>query len=137
DSRHARDTGIERDALRRTKRLARELERQLGISRTSDGPTRTAPGERPGGGDDRIAGLLLAFAYPDRIARRRPGAGHRYMLVNGRGAELTDAQSLAREEYLVAIDVDDRDRDARIRLAAPVSESDIEHYFENDLTHAE
>ncbi len=33
---------------------------------------------------DRL-GVLLAFAYPDRIAQRQPGEG-RYLLANGRGA---------------------------------------------------
>ena len=75
------------------------------------------------------AGLLLAFAYPDRIGRRRAGAEARYTLANGRGAHFAEAQSLAREEFIVAVDLDDRERDARILLAAPLAEADIEEHF--------
>src|SRR5690606_14427048 len=47
------------------------------------------------------------------------------------------AQSLGREELIVAIDVDDRDRDARILLAAPLARADFETYFADELEHAE
>ena len=40
-------------------------------------------------------GHLLALAYPDRVAQRRPGDAPRFVLRNGRGAELLGAQSLA------------------------------------------
>ena len=66
------------------------------------------------------AGLLLAFAYPDRIGRRRSGGEARYTLANGRGAHFAEVQSLGREEFIVAVDLDDRERDARILLAAPL-----------------
>src|SRR5579872_473012 len=76
------------------------------------------------GAADPDPGVLLAFAYPDRIGRRRPGAENRYTLANGRGAHFAEAQSLARQELIVALDLDDRERDARILLAAPVERAD-------------
>jgi ATP-dependent helicase HrpB len=79
------------------------------------------------------AGLLLAFAYPDRIALRRAGAEGRYVLANGRGAFFAEAQSLARQELLVAVDLDDRERDARILLAAPLARADLMSHFAHDL----
>jgi ATP-dependent helicase HrpB len=72
------------------------------------------------------AGLLLAAAYPDRIGRRRAGSASRYALTSGRGVEFVTADALARAEFIVAIDVDDRDRDGRIRLAAPIERAQIE-----------
>jgi ATP-dependent helicase HrpB len=137
-----RDARVGHDAARRATRVARELERQLGRSSATAAPRSTADGAGTGasstsGDDEAFVGVLLAFAYPDRIGRRRPGADRRYTLANGRGAELTDAHSLARAEYLVAIDVDDRDRDARILLAAPIAGSDIERHFDNDLERAD
>ena len=75
------------------------------------------------------AGVLLAFAYPDRIGRRRPGGDARYTLANGRGAHFAEAQSLGRQEFIVAVDLDDRERDARILLAAPLARADIEKHF--------
>ncbi|MDZ4259221.1 MAG: ATP-dependent helicase HrpB [Gemmatimonadales bacterium] len=65
------------------------------------------------------AGELLAFAYPDRVARRRTD-GVRYLLRNGRGVTLPAGDALAAEEWLVVLAVDDAGRDGRIQLAAPL-----------------
>ena len=66
------------------------------------------------------AGLLLATAYPDRIARRR-GANGRYLLANGRGAAFPGPDALSQHEFLVIADLDAGEREARIHLAAPVA----------------
>ena len=52
-----------------------------------------------------LEGVLLAFAYPDRIARKRAGADNRFVLANGRGAQFAQPQSLSQREFIVAIDV--------------------------------
>jgi ATP-dependent helicase HrpB len=75
------------------------------------------------------AGLLLAFAYPDRIAQRRAGTEGRYLLANGRGAYFERAESLAREPLIVAIDLEDREREARIQLAVPLEREALETHF--------
>jgi ATP-dependent helicase HrpB len=111
--------GVDRGALHRARRLARDLAQQ------SAGAAGVGP---PG-----LEGVLLACAYPDRIARKRPGADNRFVLANGRGAEFSSPQSLAQREFIVAIDADDRDRDARITLAAPLSRADLEEYFSPQL----
>ena len=77
-------------------------------------------------------GAVLAFAYPDRIGQRRPGAGGRYLLRNGQGASL-EPQALAREEYLVAAELDGQARESRIFLAAPITLEEIETHFANDV----
>ncbi|HEY4342431.1 MAG TPA: ATP-dependent helicase HrpB [Steroidobacteraceae bacterium] len=110
--------GVERGALQRARRLAADLLRQ------SDGA-----GEAQSG----LEGVLLAMAYPDRIARKRPGADQRFVLANGRGAQFAQPQTLSQREFIVAIDADDRDRDARITLAAPLSREDLEEYFSAHL----
>lgn len=75
--------------------------------------------------------MLLAWAFPDRIAQRRgpiegPSAG-RYRLSSGRGARLESVSTLGSAEYLVAIDLDDADpAEARIRLAAPLTLAQLE-----------
>jgi hypothetical protein len=43
------------------------------------------------------------------------------------------AESIAREEFIVAIDVDDRDREARIQLAVPLARSDLLEHFASQL----
>ena len=72
----------------------------------------------------RPPALLLAFAYPDRIGHRRADGGGRFTLANGRGAAFAAPQPLSRSEFIVAVDLDDRERDARIRLAAPLERAD-------------
>jgi ATP-dependent helicase HrpB len=74
------------------------------------------------------SGILLAWAYPDRIAQARGGDG-RYLLANGRGARFAEAQSLAKSEFIVAAELDGADREARIFLAAPIAFSDLIQHF--------
>jgi ATP-dependent helicase HrpB len=112
----------ERGALDRVRRTQRQFEQLLGGSR---------------GSSDVEAGVLLGLAYPDRIARRRPGADARYQLSNGRGAVFAGAESIAREEFIVAVDLDDREREARIQLAAPLARSDLLEFFAPQLSRAE
>jgi ATP-dependent helicase HrpB len=120
---HGGEHAVDRGTLERVRRAERAFLAQAGAS-----------GERAA--DSRLApGLLLAFAYPDRIARRRPGGEARYQLANGRGASFAEPESIAREEFVVAVDLDDRGRDARILLAAPLDRADLFEHFERELEH--
>jgi ATP-dependent helicase HrpB len=83
--------------------------------------------------DAADAGWLLASAYPDRIGKRRNGAEGRYQLSNGRGAAFASPESIAREELIVAVELDDRDREARIQLAAPLTRDDLLEHFSAEL----
>ncbi|MEM9499260.1 MAG: ATP-dependent helicase HrpB [Pseudomonadota bacterium] len=65
------------------------------------------------------------LAYPDRIGLRRKGGPARFVLSGGKGAVLPDDDPLAGARLLVATDLDGDPREARIRQAAPVSESEI------------
>ncbi len=73
-------------------------------------------------------GILLAWAYPDRIARGRGGGG-RYLLANGRGAHFGEPQALSKAEFIVAAELDGAEREARIFLAAPLGLAHLEEYF--------
>jgi ATP-dependent helicase HrpB len=73
-------------------------------------------------------GILLAWAYPDRIGRAR-GDGARYVLANGRGARFGEPQALSKAEFIVAAELDGAEREARIFLAAPLRLADLEEYF--------
>ena len=122
--------GIDRFGLQRARRSARDLLRQV----ESSSPTGRNR-ESTYGAED--AGVVLAFAYPDRIGRRRAGADGRYTLTNGRGAYFAEPQGLAKSELIVAVDLDDRERDARILLAAPLTRADIEEHFSQRLRRVE
>jgi len=93
---------------------------------------RPTPGSAPNARADEPAppgacGVLLGFAYPDRIGRRR-GPG-RYTLSIGRGASLPEGQPLAQAEFIVAAELDDQGQESRIRLAAALDEADLHRHF--------
>lgn len=70
-------------------------------------------------------GAMAALAYPDRIGRRRKGDTPRFVLSGGKGAVLEEADPLAQQRLIVAVDLDGDQREARIRMAAAVDEADI------------
>lgn len=81
-------------------------------------------------------GILLAWAYPDRIARARGSPG-RYLLANGRGAHFAEPQAMAKAEFIVAAELDGAEREARIFLAAPLSLAALEEHFGESVVVAE
>ncbi len=69
--------------------------------------------------------LLLAEAFPDRVARlrKRPGPSDLtadYLMANGRGVSLEAADPLAKAEWLAVADAGGAGASARIRLAAAI-----------------
>jgi ATP-dependent helicase HrpB len=72
---------------------------------------------------DLSDGVLLALAYPERIAKARGEPG-RYLLANGRGGVLDAADPLAQSPYLVVADLSGRAESTRILLAAPMTEAE-------------
>ena len=90
---------------------------------------RRAMGVREGEGTPDDAGVLVALAYPDRVAQRRAGDGARYLLRGGSGATLSGAQSLATSEWLAIAQLDGQRHEARIFLAAPLTLDDVRAAF--------
>lgn len=93
----------------------RQLARQFrGLLRGSSG---VAPVDAS---DHRWVGALLAFAYPDRIARQRREAGGEYRLANGRAAVFGEPDALMKESWLVIAELGSRQgqREERIYRAA-------------------
>jgi ATP-dependent helicase HrpB len=75
---------------------------------------------------DDAVGRLLCYAFPDRIAQRRPGLRPAYLLANGRGAALADDDPLGMAAWLVVASVDGQPPEARIRLASALSAATLE-----------
>jgi ATP-dependent helicase HrpB len=88
---------------------------------------------RQGQGEPLSDGLLLAFAYPERIARARGPLGE-FQLASGRGAFLESTDGLARETWLAVAELGGGERRDRILLAAPMSAEEIEAAFAGQLT---
>ena len=77
-------------------------------------------------------GLLLADAYPERIAQARGGPGE-YLLASGRGAFLDPADALAREPWLAVGELGGGGTRDRILLAAPLTETELRSHFAGQL----
>lgn len=70
-------------------------------------------------------GLLLAYAYPERIASARPGNNAQFQLANGKIAIAGHKDDLAHEAWLAVAHIDLRDGLGKIFLAAPLNPKDL------------
>lgn len=75
--------------------------------------------------DATEAGLLISFAYPERIAGARPGNNAQFQLANGRLAMIGHKDNLAHEPWLAVAHADARDGMGKIHLAAPLNPKDL------------
>lgn len=116
-------TDLDRALCERIRTVARKLKKEVAVRDSVE--------------DVEKAGLLLAFAYPDRIAKRRPGNDNRYLLSNGRGAYFQRPEPLSSEEYIVAASLDGGEKESVIFLAAPVSQAALEKHFAPEIQESE
>jgi len=70
-----------------------------------------------------VVAVLLAFAYPDRVAQCRNKGQGRYLMSSGKGAFLDADGEFGQPEYLVIADLDGKPqaKEAKIFLAAEIS----------------
>jgi ATP-dependent helicase HrpB len=103
------------------------------------------PNPSPQGGGERknlrapdeelSTGVMLAFAFPDRVARNR-GNGS-FVLANGRGAAIEQTSSLARAPYIAVAELTGTAAQGRILLAAPITQEEIELRFASQIESSE
>jgi ATP-dependent helicase HrpB len=96
-------------------------------------PREPSRGEKPrepsrGGTLELSPGVLLALAYPDRIAKSR-GTGGAFLLANGRGANVDPVSALSREPYIAVAEIAGTAAQGRILLAAKLALDEIEAHF--------
>ena len=87
--------------------------------------------------DNKYSGVLLAYAYPDRIAKRRNDNAARYLLSNGKGAVIPPYLQHHQYEYLVVANLDAKQGEATIYLAADISADQLQEYFIENIQHEE
>jgi ATP-dependent helicase HrpB len=75
--------------------------------------------------DPYATGLLLAYAYPERIASARPGNNAQFQLANGKVAAIGHADDLAHEPWISVANMDLRSGLGKIFLAAPLNPKDL------------
>ncbi|MEA3332428.1 MAG: ATP-dependent helicase HrpB [Pseudomonadota bacterium] len=113
---------VERALLKTLRREAQRLTRQLKI--VEKGPLTTD-----------FSGELLAFAYPDRIAKKRSLRDDdlRFLLSGGQEAAFAYPEPLSHSSYLVVARLAGDRRKSRIRLASAYSESSLRKQFSDLL----
>ncbi|MGV1097954.1 ATP-dependent helicase HrpB [Thiovibrio sp. JS02] len=112
------------DACRRVLQTGRQLR---GLLSGNDRPEQA--GNSPG--------ALLALAFPDRIAQRRPGSQGQYKLTSGRGARLAAHDHLTACEYLAVAELDAGKAEGRIFLAAPLAREELLAVFSEKIVKEE
>ena len=125
----ASDAGVGKAQAARVKETRARLERlaqRLPASASDDALASVAAErqEKTRTREDELA-LTCALAYPEWIARRRPGSTA-YILAGGVGAELPQGSPLEGQEWLAVASIDraPASRHARILAAVPLSEED-------------
>ena len=116
DGRTKPDAQVNRPALEQIKQ---ETKRLAKLAPVLDTPTSHA--------------ACAALAYPDRIGLRRAGDAPRYVLSGGKGAVFDNTDPLAGQRLIVATDLDGDGREARIRLALPIADSEVRDQFGDQI----
>ena len=86
---------------------------------------------------DDLTGVLLAFAYPDRIAKQRNHDKPRYLLSNGKGASIPPFLQQHLYEYLVIANLDAKHAEASIYLAAEITAQQLQDYLAENIQHTD
>jgi ATP-dependent helicase HrpB len=86
--------------------------------------------------DSARSGAVLALAYPDRIGTRRSQVGQ-FQLRTGGGAWVGKDDPLAREQFIVAADLDGNRTSARVRLGAGLDAAELEAALTNEIERRE
>ncbi|MGA7802607.1 MAG: helicase-related protein, partial [Gammaproteobacteria bacterium] len=110
---------VDHGGVRRILKVAALLQQRLGVK------------EEPHAPPD--PGRLLAWAYPDRIAGRRPDGVGRYRMTNGRGAYFDPPDPLGVHDFLVIAELDGDRREARIYQAAAYDRESLLDQFAHRL----
>ncbi len=106
---------VDPQLCRRVLKEARQYQRILKISEQNEPITAACVSE---------SGNLLAHAYPDRIAMKKPGS-RQHLLASGRGVMLPQGDHLQHADFLVAASLDGGTKQGRIYVAAALSRHDI------------
>jgi len=110
--------------------------REVGVCGTpTPGPSPSSEASLRAGGGELTTGAILAFAFPDRVAKNR-GNGS-FVLANGRGASIEQGAALAKAPYIAVGELTGTAANGRVLLAAPISQADIETRFADQIDNAD
>ncbi len=123
--------GTDIDLVHRLDQLGRDRSRRATDARRMAGRWADLAAEgglaRHGGpAEDVSAGVMLALAFPDRIAKSRGADTGSFLLANGRGANVDPVSALAREKFLSVAELAGSAGQSRVLLAAAITLVEIE-----------
>jgi ATP-dependent helicase HrpB len=130
------DLDVRLDQFRRDRSQRAESARSLArrwASQAASSPFVLAGQHR--GSADPTTGVMLALAFPDRVARNR-GQGS-FVLANGRGAVVDPTSALARAPHIAVAELAGAAAQGRILLAAPIALADIDTHFADRIETAD
>ncbi|WP_111669758.1 ATP-dependent helicase HrpB [Algoriphagus litoralis] len=111
--RRFRSRGVNMARIKKIEKVAAQYRRMFSVQPEND-PV-----------DPWQTGLLLAYAYPERIAAARPGNNAQFQLSNGKIAQIGHRDDLAHESWLAVAHVDAREGMGKIWMAAPLNPKDL------------
>lgn len=127
------DLGLRLEALRDSTRF--EARRPYKVNRAVLARIRAEVRRIKPANDTRHSiGELAALAYPDRVGMRRAGDAPRYVLSGGKGAVIADGDPMGQSRLIVAVNLDGDQREARVRLAAPLTEAALRGLFTDQIS---
>ncbi|MCP3866641.1 MAG: ATP-dependent helicase HrpB [Gammaproteobacteria bacterium] len=116
--------GADVAACARVVSISRQLQKVVNVvAQAAGSPSRTLS-----------PGVLLADAYPDRIARRRGSEQNSYLMSSGRAVGIPEGDSLSGEEYLVIPSLDAGRSEGRAFLAARVTPDQLRRFLGSQIT---
>lgn len=80
-----------------------------------------------------LLGVLALYAYPDRLAKIRKENDIRYKLSNSKGAILYKNSYLFNEKYIVAVNINAKEKDSFINQAFKIEFKYLKTYFSSYL----
>ncbi|MCB0820269.1 MAG: ATP-dependent helicase HrpB [Bacteroidetes bacterium] len=129
------DINLRIEALRRQRSLNKAGGRFSRISKIAAGYRKIIAVEEDNSSIDSFnTGLLLAYAFPERIASAKPGTNARFQLANGKYVMASHTDDLAHESWLAVANADMRDGNGKIFLASPIDPADLRHLVEEHET---
>jgi ATP-dependent helicase HrpB len=79
----------------------------------------------PGDGAGLSVAQMAALAYPDRVGMLRKAGAPRWLLSGGKGAAMDPGLPMSGARLIVATDLDGDAREARVRQAIEITESEL------------
>ncbi|KAG1650041.1 ATP-dependent RNA helicase HrpB [Nymphon striatum] len=101
------------------RKMAERIAKQVKYAETATGET--------------SVGMMLCDAFPDRVAMARAGQVGQFIMANGRGVMVDEADPLASSKFIVAANVTGAAKSARALSLATLNEQELLERFQDEI----